>query len=420
MARRKSSPGSEPRVTPAERRRGRHQRARDLRLLLFAAAVGAAVVLVIVAGVVYNYVYLPNTTVVSVNGQRVSTQEFRQRYAFERRSMENRYQFYRLLASQIGMQPQTQFEITRLGNYLQDAFSLGIQVKTSIIEDILLDQAADSEGVSVSKTDVDLALEAEVAGRYEKVSTAQAAETLAQAQERNTARVEAGEEPLPLPESDVLSDEELAQGLEAIAREVKQDFGMSMAEYRRLLRANLLRQAMSSEIGERDVPKTERQIRPRHILIRFDAEDAAPAEAGRTENQAWELARNLVNRMEQGESFGYLATQYSDDPSAAGNEGNLGWVRMGALVPEFEEVAFSLPVGVLSEPFLSEFGLHIVEVLEADEEAERPSDAVQRDSAQKFNEWLQNQREQAEIVERGRLTNQLPPGADKEALEFTP
>lgn len=63
-------------------------------------------------------------------------------------------------------------------------------------------------------------------------------------------------------------------------------------------------------------------------------------------------------------SFPTQAILYSDDPGSASNGGELGWIEPGMMVPEFEQAAFSLPVGQISELVESKYGIHIVEVLE--------------------------------------------------------
>ena len=71
--------------------------------------------------------------------------------------------------------------------------------------------------------------------------------------------------------------------------------------------------------------------------------------------------------------FATQAILYSDDPGSASNGGELGWVEPGMMVPEFEQAAFSLPIGQISELVETQYGIHIIEVLEKKNEKVRVS-----------------------------------------------
>ena len=102
--------------------------------------------------------------------------------------------------------------------------------------------------------------------------------------------------------------------------------------------------------GERLVKQTD----VRHILIKpTEVLDEAAAEA---------LAGQLMERVKGGEDFGALARQYSDDIGSAAEGGELGWTNPGQMVPEFEAAMAAAEEGVVTEPFRSEFGWHLLEV----------------------------------------------------------
>lgn len=98
------------------------------------------------------------------------------------------------------------------------------------------------------------------------------------------------------------------------------------------------------------------QTRARHILLRSSPEwsqSAAIAKLAETKR-----------RIEQGQlSFELAARDISQDASAA-QGGELGWAQAGMFVPEFEEVMNQLPIGVISPPVVSRFGVHLISVLE--------------------------------------------------------
>jgi len=99
-----------------------------------------------------------------------------------------------------------------------------------------------------------------------------------------------------------------------------------------------------------------KQTRARHILIK-------PNEI-RSLDEARSLANKIRNEILGGENFESLAKTFSEDPSSARNGGELDWVSPGSLVPEFEKVMGAIKIGKISEPFLTQYGWHILEVLE--------------------------------------------------------
>ncbi|MBL8328874.1 MAG: peptidylprolyl isomerase [Rubrivivax sp.] len=98
------------------------------------------------------------------------------------------------------------------------------------------------------------------------------------------------------------------------------------------------------------------QTRARHILLR-------PSEQLKPE-QAQGLLQEYRRRIESGQrSFEELARSFSEDGSAA-QGGDLGWSAPGMLVPEFEEAMNRLPINGISQPVVSRFGVHLIQVTE--------------------------------------------------------
>ncbi len=98
------------------------------------------------------------------------------------------------------------------------------------------------------------------------------------------------------------------------------------------------------------------QTNARHILIRTSAE--------MSDDQARKKLLEIKQKIENGKSFAELASKFSEDPTTKIKGGDLGWYNPGEFVPAFENVANSLEIGQLSEPFKTNFGWHILEVLE--------------------------------------------------------
>jgi peptidyl-prolyl cis-trans isomerase C len=80
-----------------------------------------------------------------------------------------------------------------------------------------------------------------------------------------------------------------------------------------------------------------------------------------------EDAKNLLQRIQQGESFSSLAKEFSKDKDSAKNGGDMGFFGRGRMVPEFERVTFSLKIGEVSNPVKTRFGYHIIKVTDRKE-----------------------------------------------------
>ena len=99
----------------------------------------------------------------------------------------------------------------------------------------------------------------------------------------------------------------------------------------------------------------EKQWDVRHILLipnRIRPEDASEA-----------LITELKKRIQDGDSFADLASEYSDDPGSKQEGGNLGWAGEGVYDDEFERQMIKSNLNELTDPFLSQFGWHILEVM---------------------------------------------------------
>jgi peptidyl-prolyl cis-trans isomerase C len=105
------------------------------------------------------------------------------------------------------------------------------------------------------------------------------------------------------------------------------------------------------------------QLHARHILIRMHGSTVPvkPGEKDLSDEEALAKAQELEKRIKAGEDFGKLAGAESDDKSAT-NGGDLGTFGHGSMVPSFDEAAFKLAPGQVSEPVKSQFGYHIIKL----------------------------------------------------------
>jgi len=144
------------------------------------------------------------------------------------------------------------------------------------------------------------------------------------------------------------------------------------------------------------------QYKTRHILI-------SPNELLPMEQVANRIS-NLKKRfdLEGDDNFAQIARTNSDDRTSALQGGDLGWVSEGEMVPEFEEIMTAIDIGMVSPPFETEFGFHILQVTET--RNFDGTEAIRRDRArrairqQKLDErrqyWLRRLRDEAYVEHR--------------------
>ena len=142
-----------------------------------------------------------------------------------------------------------------------------------------------------------------------------------------------------------------------------------------------------------------------HILVKVDAK--------RNDAQARQEITKIKQRIDAGEKFEDLARKYSDDPGSKANGGDLGWVSEKSLVPQFANVMKQQPINTLSAPFKTQFGWHILRVLEK-RQADTTPDRLklkaqkflgQRKLEEEYDAWLQRLKGQAYIEYRIPLGN---------------
>lgn len=155
--------------------------------------------------------------------------------------------------------------------------------------------------------------------------------------------------------------------------------GMTVPEFkaktRKKMKEQLLVQEMQSQIMN-EVKVSPADVRKFFNKISEDSLPPVPAEVEigqimigpKVSDFAWDYAReeanNLRNRLMAGEDFCLLARAYSDDPGSSGKCGELGYFKRGKMVPEFEAAAFRLEKDSFSQLIRSEYGYHIIQMLD--------------------------------------------------------
>jgi len=87
-------------------------------------------------------------------------------------------------------------------------------------------------------------------------------------------------------------------------------------------------------------------------------------------------AEDILAQAKKGSNFEDLAKKYSEDPGTKDKGGDLGWIIQGQTVPEFEKAAFSLPKGSISDPVKTQYGFHILKIIDKESAHTKPFDEV--------------------------------------------
>ncbi|MFC3210441.1 peptidylprolyl isomerase [Planomicrobium okeanokoites] len=173
-----------------------------------------------------------------------------------------------------------------------------------------------------------------------------------------------------------VTDEEVQAEIESSKEEYGENYEAFLEQnnqteesYEKVIRLNLLQEKALTdgvEVTDEEIQaQYERQtmeLNGRHILVADE-----------------ETAATVKEELDGGADFAELAQEYSTDGSAA-EGGDLGWFGVGAMVPEFEEAAYSLEVDEISEPVQSQFGYHIIQITDKREvEGAEPLEGQEED-----------------------------------------
>jgi parvulin-like peptidyl-prolyl isomerase len=149
---------------------------------------------------------------------------------------------------------------------------------------------------------------------------------------------------------------------EGLNNEVEKDTALQKQKddvlLRELYKKEILNKAKVSEADIKDqYQKMKEEVHAWHILVDSEAQ-----------------ADSIYQQLKNGADFAQLAKEKSIDPSAKSNGGDLGFFSWGKMVPEFQEVAFKLKDGEISRPVKTQFGWHIIKVVERRQVEQPPFD----------------------------------------------
>jgi len=203
-----------------------------------------------------------------------------------------------------------------------------------------------------------------------------------------------------LSENYTVDEEDIDQEVDTAKEQLGDQFDMFLEHQgikdedgmRQMIHLSLLQEAVASE----DIDITDEQLREAYDrqIYEIDAQHILVEE----EQTAWEVKEKI----DDGEDFDELAKEYSTDLSNADDGGWLGYFSAGSMVPEFEDAAFAMEAGDISDPVETSYGYHIIKVNDKREkedsigEFEEVKDELRRE---RINQEMDIEAAQAKIEE---------------------
>ena len=382
MGKRREKPAKE--LTKKQIAISRRDRERQRWLLIGLGIVALLVIGLLAAGLYQEFVGKPSSPVAVVNGVPIRTDEYQKLWRYQRWNLQNYIARLESQKAQYQGQEGAEFLTSYIDQLLQQAQSQLLSLDTFVLEQAidreLIRQGAQKEGIVVTPSEIQAEIE-EQFGFVRNPPTPTPTPILTDTQAITQT---------PTPTVAPMTLEEFQKAYENYLQTLKQVAGLSETDYKKLVEAELLQRKLEAVLQAR-VPTTAEQVHARHILVQNE-----------------EMARLVLNRLKAGDDFAAVAKEFSQDTSNKDQGGDLGWFPRGRMVPEFEEVAFSLPVGELSEPVKTQYGYHIIKVEGRDPNRPLDEAALEEARAQALDNWLQEQRAAAQI-QRMLTPDKIPP-----------
>ncbi len=327
----------------------------------------------ILYGVLDRYVFTPNTAIISLEGERITGDEFEQQARWVRRSKIMEVDQILMTIQQLGgsediynyFKDQLQADV----NSLQQPLLAGQEVLQGLTQDVIFRVEAKKMGIEISEAEIDSAIE-EAFGYYAEGTPTPLASNTPVA--TNTPQADESSQPdptaTPLLKPTEYTEELFQSNYQDFLDDIK-NTGISEKTIRQIVEISLIREKLFEAVTA-DVDREQEQVWIRHILVEDE-----------------ETAKEVIQKLDDGEDFADLAAEYSIDESNKDQGGDLGWFARGTMVEPFEDAAFALDVGQISEPVQTDYGWHVLESL-GKESRPLTDSAYSALQNQVWNDWV--------------------------------
>ncbi|MBU2610144.1 MAG: peptidylprolyl isomerase [Chloroflexi bacterium] len=379
---------------------------RQARLITYSAlAIVVVVISLIIYGILSITVLQARQPIVKVGKDVVTTREFQMRVRLARQQNITQYVQYLQFAQMFGMDPVTNPNIaqylTQIQTTLNNPAQLGSEVINQLVDELLIRQYASANGILVTADELEKAIQSDFGFLVKDTPTPTLTPTailystlsptqLALVTLTPTPNPDPTSTPLPTATADLsatptavpsITPTATPYTIEAFQSEFAKvvenyaNIKMTEADIRKVFFENRLYRQKVYDIITKDVPHDNEQVWARHILL---ADEAA--------------AQVVLNQLSNGADWQTLAAENSTDSGTKDSGGDLGWFGRGRMIAEFENAAFDLPIGKISQPVQSDFGWHIIQVLGHENRPLTEAEYQQLRDA-KFQEWLAEARQ---------------------------
>ena len=334
----------------------------------------------VIYGVLDRYVLTPKQSVITIEGESIKADEFEQQVRWQRRNRIIEIDQILAYIQQLGATPEAYayFEdsLNLTFTQLQEPLLIGQEVLQALSQELILRVEADKMGIKINKARIDQEIE-EAFGYYaagtptpetpfEVPDTTGADQDEAQDADDSQTSPDPTATPLLVPTE--YTEDLFKSNYQEFLDSLKSD-GINEDTIRDIVRMAVIREEVRNAVTA-DVDPIQEQVWIQHILVEDE-----------------DTALEILDRIAEGEEFDALAAEYSLDQSNADIGGDLGWFGRGMMVPPFEDAAFALETGEISEPVQTDFGWHILKSNGKDD-IPLESYAYEQLRDQTFAEWL--------------------------------
>jgi parvulin-like peptidyl-prolyl isomerase len=367
---------------------GRKQARQNRIILLSVAGLGLLIVLVLAIGLIMELAVKPGQPVATVNGTRIRQDDFETLLDYRRYNLHSNIN--NLQNSMQTIDPEQEGNEFLISFYqqqleqLQTSLTLAPQdAVDELIEDALIQPAAQEAGITVTAADVEQTINEEIRRAVSPASQ----EPITDTEDLPT--------PTPIPQ----------EQLDQVYQSALDNMGLSDKEFRTITQRGLYRTRFQEYLADQ-VPTTGLVVHPQ--LIQAETEEEAAA---------------VLERLEAGEDFAIVAQEVSTDTQTAAEGGDLGWVAAGQLSQiygqELEDEVFALEPGEIRLVTTSDGQFFVVQVLERNENGELPFEVLSIRQNTALQDWLEEQKTAPGVeIENLLEADQIPP--DPYALTTAP